>query len=85
MSETEITKLLQPYVRERSEIPRGFDALTVPIRLNTESAIAKSIHDSLAGKEFYVTLANGRIQFWRPRMPKRQYADLPYAPATRVT
>jgi len=76
MSETEITELLQPYVRERVEIPRGYAPLTVAIRLTTEGHIARSIYDTLRGTDFLVTLQNGEIEFWRPRIPKRQaYID----------
>ena len=71
-TDEQLLDILAPHLKPRSEIPRGYDALTVAIHLGSESAIVKSIHNTLRGTDFLVTLQAGKIEFWRPRIRKKQ-------------
>lgn len=59
---------------DAAELPTGFEALTIPISIDTESHIVRSICQSLCTTDALATVCDGKIQFWR-RLKKPCYPD----------
>jgi hypothetical protein len=68
---TQVIELLSPRLRERSEIPGGYEPITEPINLNSEVHIIRSIWDGLQGTEFLTTAGKRHMVFWRKANCKR--------------
>ena len=72
----DIIERLQIPITQESEMPKGFDALTDPIRLDEETII-ESIWCTLRSTEALVTLDGKHVQFWRllskREPPSRRY------------
>jgi hypothetical protein len=82
MSDNGIIDLISPYLKDRDEIPLGYEALTTPCKLSSESGIIRSIFDSLQGTTFFVTLECGKVRFYKRCMSRKEFAGQ-YAMPTR--
>ncbi len=56
-------------ITDKSEIPKSFDAITVPIPM-AEEAIVESIWSSLRTTDALVTMSGQRLQLWRKQIIK---------------
>ena len=63
-----ITRLIAPRLRKRKDIPRSLKALTIPIDVEKEADIVRSIWDTLQGVDFFVTLEGRLLVFYRRRL-----------------
>jgi hypothetical protein len=61
-----IKSLIAPRLRKRKDIPRSLKALTIPIDVEKEADIVRSIWDTLQGVDFFVTLEGRLLVFYRP-------------------
>ena len=52
-------------LRKRKDIPRSLKALTIPIDVEKEADIVRSIWDTLQGVDFFVTLEGRLLVFYR--------------------
>jgi len=60
-----IKSLIAPRLRGRADIPRSLEALRVPIDVETEADIVRSIWDTLQEVDFFVTLEARLLVFYR--------------------
>ena len=60
-----IKSLIAPRLRKRRDIPRSLKALTIPIDVEKEADIVRSIWDTLQGVDFFVTLEGRLLVFYR--------------------
>ena len=60
-----IKSLIAPRLRKRKDIPRSLKALTIPIDVEKEADIIRSIWDTLKGVDFFVTLEGRLLVFYR--------------------
>jgi hypothetical protein len=60
-----IKSLIAPRLRKRKDIPRSLKALTIPIDVEKEADIVRSIWDTLQGIDFFVTLEGRLLVFYR--------------------
>ena len=63
-----IKSLIAPRLRKRKDIPRSLKALTIPIDVEKEADIIRSIWDTLQGVDFFVTLEGGRLLVFYRRL-----------------
>ena len=63
-----IKSLIAPRLRKRKDIPRSLKALTIPIDVEKEADIVRSIWDTLQGVDFFVTLEGGRLLVFYRRL-----------------
>ena len=60
-----IKSLIAPRLRKRKDIPRSLKALTIPIDVEKEADVVRSIWDTLQGVDFFVTLEGRLLVFYR--------------------
>jgi hypothetical protein len=72
----EIIILLAPRLRDRGELPRGYEALTVPVSINSGEEIIRSMWDTLSlAPDTLVTLEDGSVTFWRKKRKRLTYHE----------
>jgi hypothetical protein len=67
-----IISLISDRLMAQADIPKSFEPLTVGIKVSKDRAIIESIFNGLQGVEFFVTMSEDRVVFWRRLIERKR-------------
>jgi hypothetical protein len=72
----EIIILIAPRLRDRCELPKGYEALTVPVSIDSGEDIIRSMWQTLSlAPDTLATIEDGTVTFWRKKRKRLTYHE----------